>query len=432
MKKILKKCLRFWTRQIIQKYQPRIIGVTGSVGKTTTKDAIFTVLATKYRTRKSIKNYNNEIGAPLTFIGAISPGKSFLSWLRVFFKAINLVLWRDSEYPEVIVVELGADRPGDIAYLVDFIPCDIGVLTNVGEAHIEFFGKVENIIKEKSILIKSLKKNGVAILNIDDHTIAGLKENVRLRTMYYGFSDHASVHASDVVVSGQVFSTRGDVNDIRGFSFKLNYNGSTIPVSLPKVIGRHHVYAALAAAAVGIVFDMNLVEISESLKNFTPPPGRLNLIPGVKHTLILDDTYNSSPSAVRVALEVASEIVLDEGVEKFVVLGDMLELGSVTEPAHREIGTLVARFKFDHLITVGERSAHIARGAEEAGMSDESIFSFSTAEDAGKFVQQRIKEGDLILVKGSQGMRMEKVVKELMAEPLRAKELLVRQDESWE
>jgi len=177
---------------------------------------------------------------------------------------------------------------------------------------------------------------------------------------------------------------------------------------------------------------LNLVEISQALRNYRSPRGRMNLIKGIKHTLIIDDTYNSSPKAAFAAIEVLKKFPLKEGKRKFAVLGDMLELGSFTREGHEEVGRRAFEAGLDGLITVGEKARDIAVGAREAGLSQDKIFTFSDTSKAGQFLQQRIKEGDLILVKGSQGMRMEKIVKEIMDEPLKANELLVRQDESWE
>jgi UDP-N-acetylmuramoyl-tripeptide--D-alanyl-D-alanine ligase len=176
---------------------------------------------------------------------------------------------------------------------------------------------------------------------------------------------------------------------------------------------------------------MNLVDVSKALANYQAPPGRMRILEGIKHTLILDDTYNSSPQSSLMALGSLKRIELFTGARRFAVLGDMLELGSYTAEGHREVGKFAVQAGVDELVVVGERSVDTMQAAKKAGMAEERIFHFDTSEQAGRFVQDRIKQGDLILVKGSQGMRMEKVVKEIMAEPLRAEELLVRQGPEW-
>ncbi len=204
-----------------------------------------------------------------------------------------------------------------------------------------------------------------------------------------------------------------------------------MPIFLPNIFGKAAIYAVLAGACVGIIYKMNLVEISQALKYYQAAKGRMNLISGIKDTLILDDSYNASPQSTIVALEALNDVPLVEKSVKYAVLGDMLELGSYSEEGHREVGRKVVALAINKLIVVGERSRDIARGALAAGMAKDDIFHFNTAEEAGKFIQDRINQNDIILVKGSQGIRMEKIVKEIMAEPMRAEELLVRQDELW-
>lgn len=431
MKALVQSLLRYFTSKIIRKYQPTVIAITGSVGKTSTKDAIYTVLGSKFRVARNIKNYNNELGVPLTFLGVKSPGKSVVGWLKVFLHALKLLMKHDPAYPEIVVVEMGADKPGDIRYLMNFVKPTFGVITAIAESHMEFFGSLETIKIEKSDAIRFLPSHGHAVLNIDDENVRKVKNETKAQVVTYGFSEDASVHAHDLMISGQPFGEKTDLGNIRGVSFKVRWQGSNVPVMLPNVLGRQQVSAALAAIALGLLFDMNLVEISESLRRYDPPNGRMNLIAGIKHTLIIDDTYNSSPTSAVAALDAAGEISLEEGAKKFAVLGDMLELGAISEASHISVGKYVKKKKFDVLLTVGERARDIAQGAREAGMSEDLIFSFADSETAGRFLQERMSMGDLILVKGSQGVRMEKIVKEIMADPLRAKELLVRQDEEW-
>jgi UDP-N-acetylmuramoyl-tripeptide--D-alanyl-D-alanine ligase len=424
MKKIIQKVLYLLAKNVLKKYKPDVIGITGSMGKTSTKEAVFAVLSSKFKVRQNIKNYNNELGVPLSILGVESGHRSPLKWLKIIFRGLSLIFFRDAEYPQILVLEMGADHPGDIKYLTDLAPCKVGVVTGIGPAHLEFFESVDKIIKEKRIIISHLDSSGYAILNHDNDKVYEMREKSRARVLTYGFNSEAGVRAQEESIIGEGI-------EIEGMKFKLSYNGSVVPVFIPGVLGRQHIYAALAAAAVGITYDMNLVEISESLKKYKAPKGRMNLISGIKKTLIIDDTYNSSPIPVETALNVMRSINLPEGDKKFAILGDMLELGGFSEEGHRQVGRAVFSCGIDFLITVGERARDISRTAIEEGMPEEVVSSFSTAEEAGIFAQNKIKQGDLILIKGSQGVRMEKVVKELMAEPLRASELLVRQGEEW-
>lgn len=404
---------------VLKKYKPLIVGVTGSVGKTSTKEAIYAVLSTKFKVRRNIKNYNNEIGVPLTILDLESGNRDIKDWLKNFALAIKTILIK-SQYPEVLVLEMGADRPGDIKYLTKFVPVDVAVITAIGEipVHVEFFKTPIQIAREKFYLLQKLSVKGKAILNADDKLLLEMKNKTRAEVLTYGFGQEAELRASDVI-----FTDR----DQPGLSLKLNFQGTLVPVRLPGILGFHQIYAILAAAAVGLVFDFNLIEIVEALSKFQPLSGRMKLISGIKNTKIIDDSYNASPSATLRALETLEKL---EAKRKIAVLGDMLELGEYTERAHRQVGQKVKEVA-DLLFLVGERVIFIADEAEKQGFDKNKIFQFSASEEAKKVVQEKIEEGDLILVKGSQSMRMEKIVEEIMAEPEKAKELLVRQEKGW-
>ncbi len=418
MKKLIQIKLKILAKIILAKYKPEIIGITGSVGKTGVKEAVYAVLSSKFKIRRSIKNYNNEIGVPLTIIGAEAKGKSIFGWIGVGFKALKLILFKNENYPKVLIIEMGVDRPGDMKYLNTIIKPKIGVITRIGESHLEFFNSVDEIRKEKELLVQQLLESGFAILNYDDERVRVIS-NIRAKVIAYGLNDGADIKAKITNIGNA------------GISFELIYKGSSVLINLPEVIGRAAVETALAGATVGIVYKMDLNEISAALSGYKLPKGRMNLIKGVKRTIIIDDTYNSSPQSCVAALEALSDIVIPSEARKFAVLGDMLELGGYTEEGHMLVGEKAVEVGIDKLIVVGEKARDIARGAEKAGMKTEDIFSFPSSDDARLFVQNRIKEGDLILIKGSQGARMEKIVKEIMAEPLRAGELLVRQGEEW-
>lgn len=419
MVKLIQIKLKILAKMILAKYNPEIIGITGSVGKTGAKEAIAAVLSPKFNIRKSAKNYNNEMGLPLTVIDAEAQGKNIFGWLAVFLKALKLILFKDKNYPKILILEMGVDRPGDMNYLLNIARPKIGIITNISETHLEFFNSVEEIKKEKGLLVQSLLEGGTVILNYDDEMVRNIT-GVKTKKIFYGQANKADIYAGEIKISGT------------GLNFKLFYKNNSTSIYLLNIIGKPAVYACLAGVAVGIVYGLGLKEISAALKKFKPPKGRMNLIPGVKNTLIIDDTYNSSPRSSLAAIDAAGRIDLPKGARRFAVLGDMLELGNYTEKGHKLVGHEVYEKEFDKLIVVGEKSRDIARGAEEAGMRSDNIFHFPNSDDARIFVQERIGEGDLILVKGSQGARMEKIVKEIMAEPLRAKELLVRQGRGWE
>ena len=426
LKSILQYLLKYFSQKIIAKYSPDIVGITGSIGKTSTKEATAAVLATKFSIRKSVKNYNNEIGLPLTIIGIEeTPGRSILGWLKVFNKIRKLIFFRSKNYPEILVLEMGADRPGDIKYLTSLAPCKVGVLTYISHAHTEYFKTLKKIAQEKRQIITHLNKDGFAILNYDNALVMENAHLTKAEVITFGFNEGADLRASDINI------IYNEIDWPAGLNFKLNYKGNIVPAFLPDAVAEHLIPSALAGLAIGLVFGINLVEGIEAIKKTTPVAGHMRLIPGIKGTMLIDDTYNSSPEPTKSALRTLQKIGTKPNARRFAVLGDMLELGSETENAHREIGFMTAETGVEFLITVGTASKYTAQAAREAGLSDDQIASFDDSFAAGKFLQQKIAQNDIALIKGSQGMRMEKIVKELMAEPLQSRELLVRQDHNW-
>ncbi len=428
MKAYIKKKLRKRASQILKRQDVKIVAVTGSVGKTSAKDAIVAVLAQKYSVRGSAKNYNNEIGVPLSIIGVDSPGRSIFGWLSVLRKAKKLARRKRKDYPQWLVLEMGADRQGDISYLVDFAPPNIAVVTAVAPAHSEFLGSVSDIAKEKGKLVQGLAPEGSVVLNGDDPYTRDMGNLSPGRVILYGFGGNEPVRAYDLSMD---FPEQGTWPlGMRGI---LEHEGDWKGQFLVSgTVGRHSVYAAMAAAGVGEALDMSLADILNGIREYRAPAGRMRLLPGIKHTLLIDDSYNSSPSAAIAAVETLAEIQPEQGAERYAVLGDMLELGRRSKTLHGKVGERVAELRLGFLITVGEQAKEIARVAQAAGMAEHRIASFGRAEDAGKFLQNKMEKGDVILVKGSQGARTEKIVKEVMAEPNRAQELLVRMDKSWE
>ncbi|MBI4143148.1 UDP-N-acetylmuramoyl-tripeptide--D-alanyl-D-alanine ligase [Candidatus Uhrbacteria bacterium] len=460
MRHFLLSLLSYLARAVVRRQRSMIVGVTGSVGKTSAREAIRAVLATDWNVRSAPKNYNNEIGFPVAIIGGRAPGRSPFAWAAILLRGCALACVRLLRYPEVLVLEYGADHPGDIAYLTAIAAPRIGVITAVGPAHTEFFGSVERVATEKRRLITGLTREDTAVLNRDDERVTTMRDRTRARVLTYGFHAEADVRgieyqvtyaapsnaqsstplqeagswkleAGDRTIDSQTPNSQSPTPPTvpMGIALKLQVGGSAVPVHLVGCIGKGHASAVLAAAAVGIALDMHLVEISHALEGYEAPPGRMRLIPGVKQTMLVDDTYNSSPLALASALEAL--VGIEVTGRRIAVLGDMLELGSLTSPEHRHMGELVAARRFDYVMTVGAASRHLAVGAREAGMAADRVLEFQTAPDAARFVQDLLHPGDIVLIKGSQSMRMERVVQELMADPLRAHELLCRQDSAW-
>lgn len=426
MRKTLEKLLKLLASLTLKRYQPKVVGITGSVGKTSTKEAVYLVLIKSYQVRRNIGNYNNEIGVPLTILGEQTAGRSFIGWMLIFMKSIFKLIY--CNYPEVLILEMGIDKPGDMDYLLSFVQPDISIVIAISDipVHLENFANVRELAKEKLKILSKLPEDGKAIINVDSQIIKKYLPKIEQKIYTFGVLKEADVRASNILLDSKELMLD---NGLRGLSFKLNYEKSSVPLRLPHILAEHQVYAALAAVACGLVNKMNLIEIAEVIKDLRPPRGRLNIIPGIKGTTIVDDTYNAAPESTQAALNLLGK--LSTGGRKIAILGDMLELGVKAEEAHLRIGKLAAN-NTDILITVGKDALFMAEEAKNSGISADKIYSFNKSEEAGKFIQNSIlKPNDLILVKGSQAIRMEKIVKEIMAEPLMAKELIVRQDRKW-
>lgn len=419
MKKILMHVLASRARSIIAAHRPEIIAITGSVGKTSTKEAIAAVLAKKFDLRSSYKNYNNEIGVPLTVIGEPSAGRSLLGWKKILRKASAL---SDSKaaYPQALVLEMGIDHPGDMAYLAGIAGPTRAVFTRLGTAHAEFFPSVAALHAEKLSLAKFVSDNGWVIYNYEDENLRTFASTLTISSLSYGFDEKADVRADQVSFS------------LEGASFKLYFQGSVVPVHIHGLISRPGVLAALAAAAVGFSYGMNAIEISEALKNFALTPGRMNVIAGQRDTVIIDSTYNASPEAVSEGLKAVAEFGDETINSRWAVLGDMRELGKESITAHEDIGRLVAAHSFDYLITVGDGARRIAAGARAAGFAEDRIKEFKSSQEAAEFLDKNTQSHDLVFVKGSQAVRLERIVKALMKHPEQAGELLVRQTPEWQ
>ena len=366
--KALQEAAAFWRRQ----HMVRVIGVTGSVGKTTTKELIASVLSRRFRTLKSYGNYNNEIGLPLT------------------------LLHLGPEH-ERVVLEMGMYALGEIAQLAEIALPAVGVVTCVEPVHLERLGTIERIAQAKAELVEALPPDGVAVLNYDDERVRAMKDRTRARVFYYGLDPRADLWADEIQSEG-----------LSGVRFRIHYGRETIHTRIP-LLGRHSVHTALAAAAVGLLDGLSWGEITAGLKD-TSAQVRLMAIRGVKDTTILDDTYNASPPSTLAALSVLGELP----GRRIAVLGDMLELGSYEEEGHRKVGRKVVEVA-SILITVGPRARIIAQEALACGMSPDKVHSFESREEAVNLLMEILEPGDVILVKGSRAMKMEEIVKAIMA-----------------
>src|SRR3989344_647763 len=423
LKKIIYFILQLEARLVVWKYKPKIIAITGSVGKTSTKDAIYAVLKGVTYVRKSEKSYNSQIGLPLTILGVPNGWNNLHLWLRNLAKGLWLVVY-PHKYPEWLVLEVGVGKPDDMRTTASWLRTDVVVMTAIGETpvHVEFFESRKHLVEEKEKLIKTLKRDGFLVLNADDETILEMKHKTKNRVVTYGFKE-----GSDILASGENIAY-DDVGIPRGIIFRIDEGGKSLPVEIGGVFGKNHIYAVLASLAIASALKFNLLDAISALRNYDAPPGRMRILPGENGTLIIDDSYNSSPHASTSALQTLGE--LKPKGRRIAVLGDMLELGRHTKEEHEKIGG-IAKENVEILLVVGQRAKSIKDGVLASGMKEKAIFEFGNARETGEFLKTFIKEGDIILVKGSQGMRMERAVAMILKDKENKERLLVRQEKEW-
>ena len=355
-------------------FTPTVIGITGSVGKTSTKEVTAAVLRRRYCTLKNPRSYNNEATLPVAL----------------------LQLTADHE---VAVLEMGTFGPGEITLLTQIARPHLGIVTNVGPSHLERMGSLEVIAQAKSELVQALPADGYAILNIDDPRVRAMATVTPARPFFYGLDPAADLWADAI-------ESRG----LEGIAFRAHYAGESIFLRLP-LLGRHSVHTALAAAAAGLLLDLGWDAIIEGLRD-TSAQLRLLAVPGIGGAMLIDDTYNASPASSLAALNLLAEL---DG-RRIVALGDMLELGSFEEQGHRMVGRRVAEVA-DLLIVVGQRARWIADEAQAAGMPADRIMRLTTNQEVIAVLRPIIKAGDYVLIKGSRGMAMEEIVAALQWRP---------------
>lgn len=421
---ILIKILQWQATVVLRKYKPQVIVITGSIGKTSTKDAIFSVLSQFAYVRKSQKNFNNDIGVPLTILGLATGWRNPLKWLANVIKAFGLILF-PFKYPKWLVLEVGIRKPGDMEALKRWVKPNLVVVSAFGNmpSHVEFFKDKYGVWKEEAAIIDAMDGTGKLLLNHDDSEVMKLAETSHHATYTFGAHPEATINMSHVEID-----YRPDAIDAQGTVFRIDYEGKSIPVHIPGFLGNNVVYASGAALLVAHVLKLPIMSAVEGLSQGEFPSGRMRILEGVKETMIIDDTYNSSPSAVENALEVLHG--LRTLGRRIAVLGDMFDLGKYADEEHVKVGEFAAS-RCDILIAVGIRSRNTAKAALAAGMHERDVHMFDDSRVAGKFVEQFIKKGDVVLVKGSQGARMERAVVEIMAHPELREELVVRQEPEW-
>ena len=352
-----------------------VVAVTGSNGKTTTKDMVASVLAQRWRTLKTEGNYNNRIGVPYTLL-------------------------RLTARYQAAVIEMGVDHRGQTTRLCEIVRPTVGLITNIGPDHLEFFGGMEGSAQAKAELLDMLPADGTAVLNADDPYFDYLAARARCRVVSFGLFERAHVRATDVVSDAR-----------EGTTFGLLLPGKSRPTRVViKVPGVHNVTNALAAAAVGFSLNLPGLMIAQGLAKFRPAAMRSQVV--VHHGVqIINDCYNANPASMKAALQLLGEWT--PARERVAVLGDMLELGREAQQMHREVGRFAAGLPLSRMILCGELGKEIAVGARQGGMSHQAILEVADASSAADLLKKSVRRGDVILVKASRGMRMEQIVQSL-------------------
>ena len=347
----------------------KVIGITGSAGKTTTKDMVEGVLKSKYKVLKTKKNLNNHIGVPLTL----------------------LELEGDEDFA---VIEMGMSSIGEIRKLSRIARPQIGIITNVGPSHLEELGDVETVAQGKSELIEELPGSGTAVLNYDNNYVRKMKKNFQGENIiYYGFNENADVYVKDIN------------EGVEGNRYTINYRGEEVVLYITRP-GKHNIYNALSAVIAGRENGIEWSSIQSGINNADYSELRMD-IKKANNFRIIDDTYNANPLSVKAGINVLTVISNNRSIA---VLGDMLELGDYREQAHRNVGKYVASKGVDFLICCGELARYFASGAKEAGMEKKSIFKVLSNSEAIEVLENLINPGDTLLIKGSRGMEMEEIV----------------------
>lgn len=364
------KALQILAKKVLAEHPLKVVGITGSIGKTTTKEFTAELLGPNFEVLKSEGNFNNQFGLALTLL-------------------------RIERRHQAAVLEMGMNAPGEIKALTAIAPPDIAVITNINPVHLEFLKTMENIALAKKEILDGLSKNGIAVLNGDDPWVQKIAEGWRGEKITFGFSDGCDIQARNIKSLGY-----------DGLVFNLKYGSEKQPVRFP-FLSETYVMNLLAALGVARALSLPLEKVKKPIQTMTPFIKRGTVWRLGRQVVMIDDSYNSNPKALEAALRSFSRL---PAIRKVAVLGDMLELGDGAAVFHEEAGRLVAQSGWNLLVTVGPLSRSMAAGAQSAGMAPDRIFSFQDSDEASAHIPGLLREGDLVLVKGSRGMKTETIV----------------------
>jgi UDP-N-acetylmuramoyl-tripeptide--D-alanyl-D-alanine ligase len=357
-----------------KKFDIPFVAVTGSSGKTTTKDMIAAVLMEKYNVLKTEGNFNNAIGLPLT-------------------------LFRLERNHEICVIEMGMNSLGEIELLAEIVRPDAGVITNVGTAHIERLKSRENILKAKTEMFTYFNSTNTAIINGDNDMLQSLNDKP-YKIIRYGLDSQNDCRAENIVEKGEA-----------GIDFDVIYQGVKESYQVP-IPGIHNVYNALSAICTAKMYGLSCAEINQGLANFKPSKMRMEIFQGILNTKVINDVYNANPDSMKAAINVLSSMEVPSPGRRVCILGDMFELGDLAKDEHSNIGRFAAENKIDVILAVGKMASEIIKGASMVGKNNQ-LYCFESNAEVIENLKGIIKYNDIILIKGSRGMYMENIVESL-------------------
>ena len=420
MKKLIKfimvPILAFLARAVVRRYAPKIVMITGSVGKTSTKDAVAAVLAARFFVRKSDKSFNSEFGVPFTILGVQNPWRNPFAWVRVVKNALALLIL-PNHYPNMLVLEVGADRPGDLARILRIATPEVVVVTRLPEipVHVEAYASPEALREEEFSPAHALAAAAPLIVPADDAYALDSAMRTPARIISYGVSDGATVRLLDI----GFYESDGIV---AGMQASVSVAGEKRSLVVKGSVGTTQLLPAAAALTTALALEIALPEALEALEKYEPPPGRGRLLAGKNGSVVIDDSYNASPAAVEEALETLK--TFPHATRRIAVLGDMLELGRYSVMEHQRISAL-ASDAADVIAAVGIRARAFA-----ASPRSREVLLFDNSRAAALALADFVRPGDVVLVKGSQSIRTERIVRALLADPSDATRL-VRQEKEW-
>jgi UDP-N-acetylmuramoyl-tripeptide--D-alanyl-D-alanine ligase len=417
IRKIVVFKLNLAARILLRRMNPEVIAITGSAGKTTTKEIIKNIFSTEFDVLAPVGGYNTEIGAPLALFEEQAPinTKSISAWLGLLFRCYKKAILTE-DYPDKVIMEFSADAPGDIKYLVKTFKPDKGVVLTVLPVHLEKLINIESIAKEKGELALGVKKGGAVFLNSDNIHTLEMPTQKGVQRVTFGKNPISNYQVLDLQ------------SDIGGLSFKLKDKDKEIDFKV-RLYGKQMIYPVLAAIAVARKDHISYKKIKMVLNEVEPFKGRMNVIEGIKGSIIIDDSYNANPESMLLALD----FLASQKGRRIALLGNMNELGDYEKEGHELVGRQAPQ-SADLLITVGNAAEkYLAEAAIAKGFLKSKVKCFDDAISAGKHLRKIIREDDIILAKGSQNnVRLEKALELIMKDSDKKREILVRQGEEWQ